>query len=58
MKMKILCGVSLADAYEDLHSKIEPNQTLWPSKTYKEFITAVTQHCLSDAAADSMLHII
>ncbi|CAB4397112.1 unnamed protein product [Rhizophagus irregularis] len=34
------CGVSLADAYKDLNNN--PEQTLWPSKTYKEFMMAVT----------------
>ncbi|CAB4417511.1 unnamed protein product [Rhizophagus irregularis] len=50
------CGVSLADAYKDLNNN--PEQTLWPSETYKEFMMAVTQYHLSDAAADSMLHIL
>ena len=45
--------VSLADAYEDQLEEI-----IWPSETYKEFMIAVTQHRLSDAAADSMLRII
>lgn len=51
-------GVSLADAYEDLNKISKPEQILWPSETYKEFMTAVTQYQLSDAAADSMLRII
>jgi hypothetical protein len=51
-------GIGLSDAYEDLHNEINPIQTLWPSEVYKEFMTAVTQHHLSDAAADSMLRII
>ncbi|CAG8712577.1 17630_t:CDS:2 [Rhizophagus irregularis] len=50
------CGVSLADAYKDLNNN--PEQTLWPSETYKEFMMAVTQYRLSDAAADSMLRIL
>ena len=50
-------GVGLADAYEDLN-KSKSEQTLWPSETYKEFMTAVTQYRLTDAAADSMLRII
>ena len=51
-------GIGLSDAYEDLHNKINPIQSLWPSEVYKEFMAAVTQHHLSDAAADSMLCII
>ncbi|POG57629.1 hypothetical protein GLOIN_2v1791547 [Rhizophagus irregularis DAOM 181602=DAOM 197198] len=51
--------VGLNDAYEDLcNNKIDVIETLWPSEVYKEFMTAVTQHRLSDAAADSMLRII
>ncbi|PKB92390.1 hypothetical protein RhiirA5_444881 [Rhizophagus irregularis] len=51
--------VGLNDAYENLcNNKIDVIETLWPSEVYKEFITAVTQHHLSDAAADSMLRII
>ncbi|PKY59287.1 hypothetical protein RhiirA4_481887 [Rhizophagus irregularis] len=51
--------VSLNDAYEDLcNNKIDVIETLWPSEVYKEFIIAVTQHHLSDAATDSMLRII
>lgn len=52
------CGVSLADAYDDLNSESKQNLPLWPSETYKEFMTAVTQYRLSDAAGDSMLRII
>jgi len=51
-------GVSFADAYKDLNSKINPEPTLWPSEIYKEFMVAVTQYHLSDAAADSMLRIL
>ncbi|EXX67352.1 hypothetical protein RirG_115140 [Rhizophagus irregularis DAOM 197198w] len=51
-------GVGLSNAYEILNSKTEPKQSLWPSETYREFMTAVTQYHLSDAAADSMLRII
>ncbi|CAB4483875.1 unnamed protein product [Rhizophagus irregularis] len=51
-------GVGLSNAYEILNSKTEPKQSLWPSEIYKEFMTAVTQYHLSDAAADSMLCII
>ncbi|POG58402.1 hypothetical protein GLOIN_2v1488639, partial [Rhizophagus irregularis DAOM 181602=DAOM 197198] len=50
------CGVSLADAYKDLNNDSE--LTLWPSETYKEFMMAVTQYHLSDAATDSMLRIL
>ncbi|EXX62177.1 hypothetical protein RirG_164240 [Rhizophagus irregularis DAOM 197198w] len=51
--------VDLNDAYEDLcNNKIDVIKTLWPSEVYKEFMAAVTQHRLSDAAADSMLRII
>jgi hypothetical protein len=50
--------VGLSNAYEILNSKTEPKQSLWPSETYREFMTAVTQYHLSDAAADSMLRII
>ncbi|CAG8673107.1 2710_t:CDS:2, partial [Rhizophagus irregularis] len=31
---------------------------LWPSEMYKEFMMAVTQYHLSDATADSILHIL
>lgn len=31
---------------------------LWPSDAYKEFMTIVTQYHLSDAAADSVLHLL
>ncbi|CAB4404096.1 unnamed protein product [Rhizophagus irregularis] len=51
--------VGLNDAYEDsCNNKIDVIETLWPSEVYKEFMTAVTQHRISDAAADSMLRII
>jgi len=49
-------GISLADAYKDLNDN--PEQILWPSETYKEFMTAVTQYRLSDAAGDSILRIL
>ncbi|PKY35003.1 hypothetical protein RhiirB3_455281, partial [Rhizophagus irregularis] len=48
-------GVGLSNAYEILNSKTELKQSLWPSETYREFMPAVTQYHLSDAAADSML---
>ena len=51
-------GVSLADAYKELNNNIKPEQSLWPSEIYKEFMSAVTQYHLSDAAADSMLRIL
>ncbi|CAB4392005.1 unnamed protein product [Rhizophagus irregularis] len=50
-------GVSLADAYEELNN-INIKQILWPSDAYKEFMTIVTQYHLSDAAADSVLHLL
>jgi len=53
-----LFGVSLANAHEDLYSGTESKQILWPSETFKEFMIAVIQHRISDAAADSMLRII
>ncbi|CAB5384933.1 unnamed protein product [Rhizophagus irregularis] len=51
-------GIKLSNAYEILNSKTKPKQSLWPSEIYREFMTAVIQYHLSDAAADSMLRII
>src|SRR4051794_11854454 len=52
------CGVSLDDAYKELNNSNKPEQSLWPSEIYKEFMSAVIQYHLSDAAADSMLRIL
>ncbi|CAJ0837196.1 1050_t:CDS:2 [Entrophospora sp. SA101] len=41
-----------------LYNKTELKQTLWPSETYKEFMIAVIQYHISDAAAKPMLQII
>src|SRR5438045_2075304 len=48
--------ISLADVYKDLNN--DPEQTLWPSETYKEFMTTVTQYYLFNAAGDSVLRIL
>ena len=51
-------GGSLANAINDLNSNYKQDKIMWPSQTYKEFMTAVTRYHLSDAAGDAMLHIL
>src|SRR5271156_3175702 len=43
---------------DDLNSGDKQDAITWPSQTYKEFMTTVTQYHISDAASDAMLQII
>ncbi|CAB4483518.1 unnamed protein product [Rhizophagus irregularis] len=49
---------SLSAAIDDLNSNYKQETNMWPSQTYKEFMTTVTRYHLSDAAGDAMLHIL
>ncbi|CAB4414546.1 unnamed protein product [Rhizophagus irregularis] len=48
-------GGSLSAAIDDLNSDYKQEINMWPSQTYKEFITTVTRYHLSNAAGDAML---
>ncbi|CAB4407954.1 unnamed protein product [Rhizophagus irregularis] len=45
-------------ALDDLNGNNKQETVTWPSQTYKEFMTAITQYRISDAAGDAMLQII
>jgi hypothetical protein len=50
---------SFIAAIDDLNSNIDKQEKIvWPSDTYKEFMTNVTRYHLSDAAGDAMLHML